>query len=530
MKSYKFRNIFSTAAAVALTMGFTACTGNFDKWNLNPADATEAQRQVDNQAVGSPFSTMEYGVMPVGNNRGGSFQIVDILAGGQFGGYFANLKPAYGVGATHYSHYVLPDGWVDEAYKYAYQDVMQNWNTIKKESEKTGGDKNALALATVVKVFGMSRLTDMYGPIPYSQFGSGSTYVAYDSQEDVYKSFFAELDEAIETLQEFHNQDASAKLLANFDNVYGGNVAQWLKFANTLRLRLALRISYANESLAKAEAQKSINAVDNFMTQKEDAAKIGVSTGKNPFYEVTTDWQDLHMGASIDSYMNGYKDPRISTYFTERNGGCHGVRLGLTNINNTPYINSTSPAIFGEQDPVLWMSAAEGFFLRAEAKVRWNLGSESAKNLYEEGIRTSFAEHSTSGAESYINDGSSKPGDFVDASGQGGDTSARGTITIKWDDGASVEEKLERIITQKWIAIYPDGQEAWSEYRRTGYPKLFPTMNDLSGLSLQNLQIRRLRFPTTEYQNNAGNMPQAVSLLGGADNAKTQLWWDKKSH
>lgn len=530
MKLNKFKNIFSGAAMFAVACGLASCTGEFDKWNLDPSNATEEQRQVDNQAVGSPFSTMEYGAMAVGNGRGGAFQIVDILAGGQWGGYFANLKASYGVGATHYSHYVLPDGWVNEPFKYAYTDIMQNWNTIKKESEKTGGNKNAYAVATVVKVFAMSRLTDMYGPIPYSKFGTGATYVAYDSQKEVYESFFKELDESIEILESYYRQEPSATLLANFDNVYKGNVSRWLKFANTLRLRLALRVAYADNALAKQEAEKSVAAVEHFMTQKEDAAMVSFTTGKNPYYEVTVDWQDLHVGASIDSYMNGYADPRRPHYFTERGGGFYGVRLGLTNINQTKYLNTTSPANVGETDGVYWMKAAEGYFLRAEAKLRWNIGTESAEDLYNAGITLSFAEAGANGAANYIANSTNKPADFVDKSGSGNDISALSTITIKWNEADNFETKLERIITQKWLAIYPDGQEAWSEFRRTGYPKLFPTMNDLSGLSLKNLQIRRLRFPTSEYENNRVNVTAAVSLLGGADNAKTQLWWDKNNH
>ena len=93
-----------------------------------------------------------------------------------------------------------------------------------------------------------------------------------------------------------------------------------------------------------------------------------------------------------------------------------------------------------------------------------------------------------------------------------------------------MEEKLERIITQKWIAIYPDGQEAWSEFRRTAYPKVFPVMINNSGGTINtNKQVRRIPYPASEYRNNANNVNNAVStLLGGADNGGTQLWWDKK--
>ncbi len=98
----------------------------------------------------------------------------------------------------------------------------------------------------------------------------------------------------------------------------------------------------------------------------------------------------------------------------------------------------------------------------------------------------------------------------------------------QWDDNASTEQKLERIITQKYIAIFPDGQEAWSEYRRTGYPKLFTVDHNASnGAVNTNLQIRRLRFPASEYSNNTANVQAAVGLLGGPDNGGTKLWWDK---
>lgn len=100
--------------------------------------------------------------------------------------------------------------------------------------------------------------------------------------------------------------------------------------------------------------------------------------------------------------------------------------------------------------------------------------------------------------------------------------------TDAYHGDAQTEQKLERIITQKYLAIFPDGQEAWSEYRRTGYPKLFTVDHNASnGAVNTNLQIRRLRFPASEYSNNNANVQAAVGLLGGPDNGGTKLWWDK---
>ena len=103
------------------------------------------------------------------------------------------------------------------------------------------------------------------------------------------------------------------------------------------------------------------------------------------------------------------------------------------------------------------------------------------------------------------------------------------SVSPKWNAGAGDEEKLERIITQKWIAMFPNGQEAWSEFRRTGYPKVIPIVNNLSGGKVDtNVQVRRMTFPRSEYSNNAAGVAAATALLGGADTGGTKLWWDKK--
>jgi hypothetical protein len=102
------------------------------------------------------------------------------------------------------------------------------------------------------------------------------------------------------------------------------------------------------------------------------------------------------------------------------------------------------------------------------------------------------------------------------------------TITIKWNDADAFDKKLERIITQKWIAIYPEGQEAWSEFRRTGYPKLFPVViNNSGGKIATNTFVRRVNLPPDEYLTNPKGAERAAATLGGPDNGGTRLWWDK---
>lgn len=125
-----------------------------------------------------------------------------------------------------------------------------------------------------------------------------------------------------------------------------------------------------------------------------------------------------------------------------------------------------------------------------------------------------------------MDDATSVPDKYVDPAGKHRTMAAPSAMTVKWNNSASDDEKLERIMIQKWIALYPLGQEAWSEIRRTGYPKVFKLPN----LANDNITTvpNRLPFSYNEYLNNKGNMDKAVTLLGGEDNFATKLWWQKK--
>ena len=109
--------------------------------------------------------------------------------------------------------------------------------------------------------------------------------------------------------------------------------------------------------------------------------------------------------------------------------------------------------------------------------------------------------------------------------------SALASIPVCWKQGGDFETHLEQIITQKYIAMFPEGQEAWSEFRRTGYPRIFPIVNDRSNGTVDvNEQIRRMTFPRSEYSNNRAALNRAIRLLGGPDQGSTKLWWDKKNN
>lgn len=520
------RNILLLIGGMALG----SCTGEFDKWNINPNEVTPEQMSHDDLLTGAFFVQMEKGVFIVGEDKSGEYQITEMLAGDIFSGYMANIM-TYDYTATHNDHYALYPNWYNAAFNDAYVDIMQPWLSLKEEAEKNG-QKAVKAVADIVKVLGMSRITDMYGPIPYTKFGT-ALQVPYDSQKDVYYRFFEELQEAIGELTKYLEDNGTVKVMPRYDYIYGGDVMKWIKFANTLRLRLAMRISYVDESKAKEEAALALGHSYGLMESADDSAVLKQNSNlmfKNPLWEVSHGFKDIRMGASMEAYLKGYEDPRLSSYFlpAEADGGYHGARNGINNPNKDRYAPAVSSLNFSTDDGMQWMNAAEAYFLRAEAKLRLGIGTSSVKELYESGIRVSFASRGVAGADNYITNSTSTPAAYSDpvGSGSSGKPSSR---TIAWDDAALPEEKLERIMIQKWIAIYPDGQEAWSEMRRTGYPKIFSIVTNRSNGEVRSGElIRRLKFPTTEYANNNENTLAAVHLLEGADIAGTKLWWDKK--
>ncbi|UII27682.1 SusD/RagB family nutrient-binding outer membrane lipoprotein [Fulvivirga maritima] len=531
LKQYRY---IWTCLMVVLVM---SCTSSFDEINVNPHEATEEMLSHDNLRTGAFFSQMQHNVVLFddGDNLSSDYQVSQGLSSDLYSGYMAPTGSWYN--GVHNGSYYFITSWVESTFTSGFINLMPTWEYIVRISEEQGVSEVA-ALATVVKVEGMHRVADAYGPLPYLDFGTGSVQNDYDALEDIYIRFFEELDNAIDDLTNFVIGNPDATILADYDNIYDGNVTQWVRFANTLRLRLAMRVVYANPALAQEEAEKSINNPIGLLTEVNDRATLKHSadlTYYHPLYDIAYNFNsgEVRMSASMDAYMNGYNDPRRASYFTIANDGeYHGVRLGIETSSWTRYKNDeiSNLNVNNSSTEIVWMTAAESYFLRAEGALRgWNMGG-SAQELYEAGIRVSFEENNAGGVDEYISDDESVPIAFEDnAVGSDFNANAPSDITIAWDQSASFEENLERIITQKWIAIYPDGPEGWAEFRRTGYPRLIPVVNNNSNGTIDTEdQVRRIIYPQSEYINNQAGVMVGVSLLGGPDNGGTRLWWDNK--
>ena len=502
----------------------TSCTDNYMDYNKNPYEVTDDEMERDAHKLGAALVGMQSVIVPVGEHLA---QFSECLLGGVFSGYMADSK----TWGNSFSYFNQSEDWNGKVYLDIMPEIYSNLAEVKKVTT----DPIPLAVAEILKVTAIVRVTDVYGPIPYSKFGTG-IQVAYDSQKDVYYRFFEELSNAIEVLTSY-NSRTSEPYLEDYDYIYNGNVANWIKFANTLRLRLAMRISYVDQTKALDEAKAAIDHTIGLMTSVSDNAVLKQSVSFsfiNEWWEAFESFNDFRMSATMDCYLKGLQDPRLASYFkvAKKDGAYHGVRNGQTSRSQGTLSEAASSMNVGQASSILWMDAAETYFLLAEAKLRLNLGDKTVKEYYEEGVKTSFSSKGASGAESYLDNDVNVPStSFIDpTNGRNTDVSRMvSTLTVKWDESASPDKKLERIMVQKWIALFPDGQEAWSEMRRTGYPGIVTINTNASGGEVATGElISRLKFPTKEYSDNGENTQAAVSLLKGTDIAGTRLWWDVK--
>lgn len=523
MKKYIVSTVLLLLGAV---LSFTSCTDNYYDYNKSVPGATEDEMGRDNYLLRQYLIAMQNWVIPTDVNTN---QFVECLLGGTYGGYLADSNDGFNY--RNFSTYSPEEHWI----QVAFNDVIPRIMTNDKFLENATTDPVPLAVANIIKVTALSRITDIYGPIPYSKVGAdGKLNAPYDSQEEVYALMMQELDNAIDSLTIRRTEDFSPKS----DRVYGGVVMNWIKFANSLKLRLAMRMADVKPELAKAKAEEVAKHEIGAMASNSDNAFLMVSN-TNPFRVVMYEYNDgdSRISADITSFMNGYDDPRREKYFTPSTFTTSGVTNGYFGFRNgimipkSPQIKLYANMKVDPSSRLLWMNAAETAFLKAEGALRgWNMGG-TAEQFYNEGITLSFEQWGVSGADEYIGNATKRPASYKDPLGNFSYFGTISTVTIKWEGDAGFDKNLERIITQKWIANFPLGIEAWSEFRRTGYPILMQVAtNNSGGVVSSERMARRLPYPQEEYTENTANVTAAVNqYLKGLDNMGTDVWWAKKN-
>lgn len=516
MRRIKFL-VVPVVLLVVATGVFYSCTDHFDELNTDKTRLTS----LDASGVGNAFAAAQYRSVQA------SWQIFQSLFADLQAQYFANVAVNFPSDRN-----VMVGNWLNGAWSGFYGQAIPPLLGVLENTKPGGIAENpaVFAIANIWKVQMYLPRTDYWGPIPYSKVGSGERVVEYDSQEAIYKDFLATLKKSVDDLQRFKG----TSVLGSNDQIYGGSVDKWILFANTMRLRIAMRISNVEPALAKTEAEAAV--AGGVLNTNADDAFLKVTTNSlNPMAQ-TTAWNEFRMSAAMESVLKGYGDPRMSKFFAPVPGTTNtfkGLRNGFSQAQlglpeNAPNANSNVNDVFLPTSmfstPFGVMFASEAHFLKAEGALKgWNMGAGTAKDHYEMGIATSMRQWGITdqaAINAYIN-GSSTPIPLNDVV----NTPALSDIPVQWSSDPS--RRLEQIHTQKWLALFPYSHEAWAEYRRTGFPKLYPRVNSENPDVPADAVVRRTPFVIGERNTNRAGVESGEKVLGGADSPATRLWWNR---
>ena len=499
----QFIRLFSIAIVSAMTL--SSCENGFEEMNTDPNALTTPSNK-------SMFTLAEVYMdgQDYSNTRANN------IYAAQFVQHFASLG---GPGSKYTYSGEYSGSLFGETYGKGLSQTFQLMSVLPNTSENL----NMIQACRIMKVYMFQRLTDTYGEVPYFEAGKGYNgnvfSPKYDIQQVIYNDLLKELDEAGDAL------DASKPFVGNADLFYQGDVTKWKKMANSLMLRVAMRLSKVDAAKSKLYVEKAFakgvfTSNDDSLILKHDPSPQGVKT--NP---ITSSWviNDLQNGKGSTKFSKTFidllknnNDPRLRIYAkleaTKDNNPAK--QQGLANDANS--IPGGDPTLFSDPNtstvlrtdaPTLIMSYAEVQFFLAEAVVKgWNV-TGTAKQHYEDGVKaamevlTIFGDKVPAVTTAEYNAYIATPGIAFDA-----------------------PNALKQIGTQKWIVLLFNGIEAFSEYRRTGYPVLVP-VNDPSGVTDGTIP-RRLIYDQTELFTNNANYKDAIQRQG-LDLMTTRIWWDK---
>lgn len=413
-----------------------------------------------------------------------------------------------------------------------YTDILANANYVR-DRARSQDDPNIEALALIHRALTFQLMTDMWGPIPYTEanFGraSGDELILspkYDSQEKVYKGIISELETARSLITEGGGSIGSADL------IYAGDMSLWKQFANSLLLRLYMRLSEVDPSFAQSGIQSVYNT-GNFISSNEENALFAYKSFPNshPMHQSNRLREDDKVSSTIIDTLKYLNDPRLKVYAAPNHnndiykGLPPGVDKGhgFTNSEVSPFgayfVSPTHPGVV--------MTAAEVHLVLAEAAARGWISAD-AESHYEQGIRAGLLMYDSSTLSSHL-------------SGFAGDE-AYSTLQLEaseFPEGiteAEVDDYLDQsgvvweasqwraqIGLQKWILMYENQPyEGWFEWRRLNYPEL-----ELGPDVLIDQIPVRLPYPENEQSLNDSNLQAAIEMLGGSDDMTTPVWWDQ---
>ena len=375
-----------------------------------------------------------------------------------------------------------------------YREVLMDLKEAKRLTDEDAAlaaniKNNRIAVTEIFSVFAWSVLVNTYGDVPYTEALTDVNKPVYDKAQDIYADLFKRLDAAI----------AMATPGSNFgstDLLYGDNTAAWIKFAHSLKMKLAITI--ADADAATAQAAITASAASAFTSAADNAGFVYQSAlpNINPVASnvnlTFTSRQDYVAGKTIIDIMNTLSDPRRPVYFTPVNGAYVGGIIGSNNsFANTSHVGDE---IIRPDAEHLFMDYAEVEFILAEASARWGILGTPAEH-YNKAVTASFDYYGVAGAAAYL---------------------AQPSVAYATAAG----DYKQKIGTQKYLALYNRAQDLWTEWRRLDQPRLVAPSNALSVIPL------RLTYPRAEGNLNKANVEAAGVSIGG-DAVGTKLFWDK---
>ncbi len=399
---------------------------------------------------------------------------------------------------TDISRYASPVINWDGTYSgdlYDLQNII-NVNTdpaTKAAAAQFGSNNNQIAIARILKAYNYWMLTDAYGDIPYFEALKGKGTIAYDKQELIYPDLIKELKESVAQFD--------GGLTVQGDIMYSGNTTKWKKFANSLIATIALRMSKANATLGKTEFAAAIAAgvIDN----NADNASIVYPGGnyRNPIYNyyVVTQRFDYAVSKTVTDQLTAKSDPRINVF----TNNSKGFPYGLTRADALAW--QTANPTFGflyaftntaQTMPMFLMTAGQVFLARAEAaRLGWT--SEVVATMYANGITAEMNRWGITNA------------------------GAIATYLAQTDVALTgLASDAQKIGEQRWLSYYPDGNQGWAEYRRTGFPTMVPVPGSANAVP------RRIPYGSNEPLYNPTNYASAAASYN-SNSMNAKVWWDK---
>jgi hypothetical protein len=493
IKTIKMKTtIFTILAALLLVVG---CTKDFEE--LDRPKATS------NQIEPGPLFTRS---LVTGSGISvGIWQWMHQISGSVYAQHFANIQTGANFTADNYEPRAWNAVWDWYYARSNFAPLHYNYHVIKLSQELENPITEAVA--RIWNVYLIQQLTDMYGDMPV--FEAFETIIpAFDHQKDIYLYMLDEIRISNELIETYRNAGYTG--FGQADVLYNGNLDHWTGFANSLGMRLALRASNTSEFETEIKPFLTNLNTDLTMSSEQYTAQI-IPDPEGPTYHVKNPlffvhgWNEVRMSQTMYDMLTGLNDPRMMVFFAPNangeyaglpNGQPHELLSAGYHDYFRPNYNNIGDFFIQDESPHNLFTYAETSLLKAEAAHRGFI-SGSAEAYYNEGITASFRQIGITEQE-VIDEYLSGPAQFDE------------------------NRALEQIYEQRWLALYPNGHEAWSLVRRTGHPEMQQPVYTYPG---NDEMPRRKPYPSSERQHNAENYQAAVNRMGG-DSQYTRMWWD----